>query len=36
MKTIEVVAAIILVEGKVLCMQRNHSKYESGENNSID
>jgi 8-oxo-dGTP diphosphatase len=28
MKTIEVVAAIILTNGKVLCMQRNHSKYD--------
>lgn len=28
MKTIEVVTAIILSKDKVLCMQRNHSKFE--------
>ena len=28
MKTIEVVAAIIINEGKILCVQRNINKYE--------
>ena len=28
MKHLEVVAAIIEHEGKILCMQRGHSKYE--------